>query len=348
MAIPSDAAIYRLQDSDDAIIYVAGRLFDLDDKIKSENLERAILLGVADAAEAAGVRLNRKITYVPFRDADQVALAGENTTQILFEKDLDRLRHTVLIVAYIDGLAKDEGVCFEVGYCYATGALVVLISTDFFFHQLPSGAEGEFEPLLMISAGVLVRFPHLIRNSALSFHDMLLRTREHISEEIRKAVCHILVQTPGRRDFQPNMASGSEQVRVFVDFGGELYEWQRLLSQELEDSTRKNSRLHIRRPRRYNGMTGESLEDLAHLDLSALAEADLLVTCTDSDEAPPGSAFLQGAMCALGRPTWMYNSKITSLCGPGGYKSSRNLMLDYSASRTFHSLEALTSALKSL
>lgn len=347
MPIASDAVIYRLQDSDDAIIYVAGRLFDLEEKIKSENLEQAILLGVSDAAEAAGVRLNRQVTYVPFRDADQVAIAGENTTRILFEKDLDRLRRTVLIVVYIDGLAKDEGVCFEIGYCYAAGALVVLISTDFFFHQLPSGAEGEFDPLLMISADVLVRYPHLIRNSTLPFYDMLLRTREHISEEIRKAMYHTLVQSPSRRDFQSNMASGSEQVRVFVDFGGELYEWQRLLSQELENSTR-NPRLHIRRPRRYNGSAGESLKDLAHIDLRALAEADLLVTCTDSDEAPPGSAFLQGVMYALGRPTWMYNSKTTILCGPGGYRSSRNLMLDYSASRTFHSLEALILALNSL
>ncbi len=76
----------------------------------------------------------------------------EDKTRRLFELDLVRLRRATLLVSYIDGLAKDEGVCFEIGYAYASGAAILLISTDFFDVELPNGEKTPLDPLLCAAA----------------------------------------------------------------------------------------------------------------------------------------------------------------------------------------------------
>ncbi|MGH4015730.1 MAG: hypothetical protein ACRDSL_17760 [Pseudonocardiaceae bacterium] len=133
---------------------------------------------------------------------------------------------------------------------------------------------------------------------------------------------------------------------MFLDFGGSVYEWQALLLDELEQSVAPNDQLTFIRARRYD--SAQPPEDAAAHDLMALARTVLLVSCTDSDEAPAGTAFLQGAMCALGRPVWMYNLKRTAIRAANDYRSSRNLMLDYSATRTFRRLTDLATALREL
>jgi hypothetical protein len=139
-------------------------------------------------------------------------------------------------------------------------------------------------------------------------------------------------------------AASNERV-VLLEFGGRTFEWQEMLEEELLRLVGPCPGTRFVRSHRYD-LTGSG--NLGGQDLAALSQADLLVTCTDSDEASPGTAVLQGAMCALGRPVWMYNSKRTAIRADGGYRSSRNLMLDYSADRTFSSLQDLATALSSM
>jgi nucleoside 2-deoxyribosyltransferase len=102
------------------------------------------------------------------------------------------------------------------------------------------------------------------------------------------------------------------------------------------------------RSRRYAEDRSLPLHAAVQHDLTAAARATVVVTCTDSDEAPAGTAFLQGVRCALSRPVWMYNSKRTAIRAANDYRSSRNLMLDYSATRTFRRLSALAAGLREL
>lgn len=329
----------------EAMIYVAGRLFDIEEKLKSERLERAVLDGVHNAAAPAIVSPSLRTTFIPFRDVGQEELAAADKTKQLFDMDLIRLRRTVLLVSYIDGMAKDEGVCFEVGFAYMAGAAVLLISTDFFDIELPNGEAVPLDPLLYATATRLIRRPQLTA-PARTFRDTLRESRTAALADVRSAVCDLLRQVPEERPkWHKSVKSGADYLEVLVDFGGMVYEWQTLLYRELERLVGPTTRVRLARTQRYDAASGHTA---GQHDLDALMRADLLVTCTDLDEAPAGAAVLQGAMCALGRPIWMYNSKRTMILAAGGYRSSRNLMLDYSATRRFKTLADLAAALRAL
>lgn len=328
----------------DAIVYVAGRLFDIEEKLKSELLEEAVLAGVSDAAVEAGLRITRHPTFVPFRDAGQEELVVEDKTRRLFELDIRRLQRAALLVSYIDGLAKDEGVCFEIGYAFGAGVPILLISTDFFWLELPSREEVPFDPLLVVAATELLRQPHLVAAPGLSFRDILIATRSSMLGTVRASVQQLLLKP---FPIQPcrQQRSGSDRTTVLVDFGGGVFEWQRLLYERLMREV-QSSEICLQVTRRYDA--DRSAADAARADLHTLLAADVLVTCADGDEAPSGSAFLQGVASALGCPIWMYNSKRTWIRAGQAYRSSRNLMLDYSATRVFRSLEELATALRTL
>jgi nucleoside 2-deoxyribosyltransferase len=333
---------------DEAIIYVAGRLFDIEDKLKSELLEAAVLKGVRDAATRAGLPTPPRPTFVPFRDAGQEELVADDKTRQLFDMDLARLRRTVLLVSYIDGLAKDEGICFEIGYAYMAGAVILLISTDFFDIEMPSGEALPLDPLLREAATHLIRRPQLAESSG-TFHDMLLASRALILTEVRSAVCDLLSRPHERLAHPESVHRTAGHLEVLIDFGGSIYEWQALLLDKLEALVGSSSGVRLVRTGRYDALPAEATDRPASPgDLDALAHVDILVTCTDADEAPAGTAILQGAMCAMGRPVWMYNSKRTAILASGGYRSSRNLMLDYSATRVFRTLTDLAAALRKL
>ena len=327
------------------LIYVAGRLFDIDEKLKSEALEEAVRAGVQAAAASLGLDPDRLPTFVPFRDAGQEELIVADKTRRLFELDLGRLRRTVLLVSYIDGLAKDEGVCFEIGYVYASGGAILLISTDFYDVELPNGDAAPLDPLLSTAATRLIRQPHLATTDR-RFREQLETTRTHVLADVRAATTELLLDPTNPPPFDAAPTDSSQEV--LLEFGGDVFEWQTLLQDRLLQLVGEQHRLRFVRSRRYAGDRSLPLHAAAQHDLTAAGRATVVVTCTDSDEAPAGTAFLQGVRCALNRPTWMYNSKRTAIRAANDYRSSRNLMLDYSATRTFGRLTELAAALREL
>jgi len=325
------------------IICVAGRLFDLHEKLKSEELERAVLAGAKGAADELGLTIPADATFVPYRDAGQETMEEGDKTRVLFELDEGRLARTALLVAFIDGLSKDEGVCFEIGYAWARGSAILLVSTDFFEMVLPNQHRVPVDPLIARAATTLVRRPRLQKATG-QFQDDLERTRDALFKEVCTAVKELALEDVGQPP--PFGSTWQKGHHTLVDFGGFVFEWQERLFMELQDRLGK-AVANVTRTQRYENRAWTA-EEAAAYDLDAVGRAGLLVTGTDGDEAPSGTAFLQGAMRALGRPVWMYNSKRTKLVGPGGYESSRNLMLDHSASRVFRSIESLAGAIREM
>jgi nucleoside 2-deoxyribosyltransferase len=325
-----------------AIVYVAGRLFDLDQKLSSERLEEAVLLGLSDALGAPQSSLPDGLTFVPFRDAKQEALVAADKTRQLFDLDIGRLRRTALLVSYIDGLSKDEGVCFEIGFAYGVGASILLVSTDFFDLELPSGQEYPLDPLLVAAATELIRRPQLLNLDG-SFRHILLTSRASVMQAVRTSVRNLLAAHAGPAPPRAAPLRSDGPMNVFLEFGGTVYEWQRHLQERVQRAIPSGGRIQLLRSHRYDSNTSARAEALRDFDV--LCDSHLLITCTDADEAPPGAALLQGLMFALNRPVWMYNSKRTALRAAGGYRSSRNLMLDHSASRVFSTIDELTEEL---
>ncbi len=332
-----------------SLVYVAGRLFDIEEKVKSEYLEGAVLSGIRDAAARASLEAPvRACTYVPFRDANQESLDAEDKTRRLYEADMERLGRAVLLVSYVDGLAKDEGVCFEIGAATALGVPSILVSTDFFSIATRGGVSGPLDPLMGLLATRLIREPRLpIEHN--TFLMSLLKARETVLTEVTAAVSDVLRAgvgaTPtGKIGRDPWISTDSP--RLYLDMGGELFEWQQRLADEIEGAV--CGRYAIRRPMRFKReafRTQVDWHEAARTDLSVLSWADLVVVCSDAEECPTSAALALGLATGLGIKTGLYNSKVTSIEGPGGYCSSRNLMLDYSATWRADSLDELVARL---
>lgn len=347
---PPIPLVEKLHSDPRSIIYVATRLFDIEEKIKAERLEESVLDGVKRASALAGFDIpTRAITFVPFRDSAQEQLESHIKTRLLYEQDIDRLDRTLLVVAYIDGLAKDEGICFELGYAYSKRIPILLISTDFISHRLPTGFELPLDPLLWMSASSIVRHPRIELNQVM-FLDNLLATRKNVLSTVSKEVEQLLTETYPSYSIQQNQWNHSDRIQIFAEFGGELFEWQTMLADKLAAVASENPHLILHRPCRYlvSYPTGEYASkdiepplSLAQVDLTRAASSRIVILCSDADEYPSGSAFIQGFAKGLGREVWLYDSKRTKIIGPGGYESSRNLMIDCSANRVFRNFSAL-------
>lgn len=340
----------RLLSDNNSMIYLASRLFDIDEKVKSEYLEQAVLSGIRRATRSKGIPdIQRHFTFVPFRDAGQEELQAEDKTKILYDNDISRLNNTVLMVAYIDGLAKDEGVCFELGYAFSKQIPILLISTDFISHRLPNGLEVPLDPLILNSATRLIRLVDIPLDHG-TFLDNLLAARQRVFTRVSEDV-YDLVASPLQSLSKPHVSSSGSVINVFAEFGGEIFEWQSMLAKKLSAEVR-NERIQIVRTKRYQEVLNEgnsiNISQIANTDLKYIDTCSIVIICSDSDECPSGSAFIQGYARGLQKEIWLYNSKRTVITGPGGYVSSRNLMLDYSANKVFRSFAELIDAMRAI
>lgn len=342
------------------VIYIATRLFDIEEKIKAERLECAVLDGIKQASQNTDQDLPADIcTFVPFRDSNQDSLTAVDKTRILFDDDINRMQKAIMLVAYIDGLSKDEGVCFEIGFAYAKKIPILLILTDFISHQLPSGQSFLIDPLISESASAIV-LNNTLPNPEEPFHDYLLRARAITLENVTQQVTRILLTPTQKNNSEAIANTKKDTITIFVEFGGELFEWQSLLADKITSAIQKNPKLASLRSSRYGSPSQvqqyversqsnrEWIEINATQELRNIEKSDIVIICSDMDESPSGSAFIQGYATGLNKTIWLYNSKSTKIIGPGGYVSSRNLMLDYSASKVFKRLDHVEKEIENL
>jgi nucleoside 2-deoxyribosyltransferase len=134
------------------VFYIAHRLFAAHD--------RALAASLADRL-ADKVGTDR--VFLPFCDTDEEDLVAEVKGQRLFELDGERLRRLDVLIAILHGPGLDDGVCMEIGYAWAVGAPVILVTTDFQTYSLTeNGPHLDFpDPLLHAVATRIVRLPLL-------------------------------------------------------------------------------------------------------------------------------------------------------------------------------------------
>lgn len=117
--------LYSIQECLEAMemIYIAGPLFS-EAEMKF-NVELDIFL------RNKGYR-----TFLPQRDGYKLAdllldgLSPPQAMDMIFDKDLEIIRASDIIVMILDGRVPDEGACVEVGYAYALKKECVGLKTD--------------------------------------------------------------------------------------------------------------------------------------------------------------------------------------------------------------------------
>ena len=192
-------------------IYICTKLFNYNDKIQAEYLETALKN-----------KLNCDI-FMPFRDTDENNLIGLNRTKIIYDSDIERLNSgkVILLVALYDGICKDEGISFEIGYAYGKGIPIFIINTDFIWYAIGE-KEFLFDPIVSTMCSGYFHQYAISENS--SFYEALISSQKRAFELAAEKIAELLTKkTIPSCVFCEDLSNH----KVFIDFGGLRYEYQR-------------------------------------------------------------------------------------------------------------------------
>ncbi len=338
-----------------SIVYVVTRLFDYTEKIKAESVEKAVLNGLVRAMQEKGIErsTSEAITFVPFRDTAQDKMKAVNKTKTIYDEDLKRLRNLFMMVGFLDGLSKDEGVCMEIGYAYGVGVPILLVLTDFIrreFKEIPS-SEHLLDPVLLAMVSKLI-YQYKIPETQTTFLNRLIEGLENVYKKVDDTVYQIAM-SPDL--FQHAVIPRLPPPEVYIDFGGGHYEWERLLQERLLQTLSLRG-ISSQISQRYAWSAGKSaafhsapfISDLGLKDITHAANAKVIITCGDADEMSSGTAAIQGFARSLNKKVLLYDSKLTYLVGDDEHRMSRNLMIDYSADKIVRHFDDLPEAVEVL
>jgi nucleoside 2-deoxyribosyltransferase len=98
-------------------VYLAAPLFS--------EAERDFNSKLRDKIKNAGFKV-----FLPQEDSNNVR-DEKNRQQIIFNKNVDAIESSDIIVAVIDGTDADSGTAWEIGYAFAKGKPTIGLRTDF-------------------------------------------------------------------------------------------------------------------------------------------------------------------------------------------------------------------------
>ncbi len=344
------------------IIYIITRLFDYAEKIKAEDIEQAVKRGIGRALQDIGIvsKQGVRTTFVPFRDTTQ-KIAGNlssavmtNLNQTIYFEDIERLNRSFALIGFFDGLAKDEGICMEVGYAYGIERPVILVVTDF----VRAGFKGVLnrehllDPVITAMASKVI-YQYNIPTTEAPFRTQLQEALEMLYMKVENETCLLCLESVKKNEEnqQKILTPALDKYDVYIDFGGGLFEWQRILQDRLvEILLRRGLSCVISDRYTYyaKNANNKSILELGRREINKAQSSSVIVTCSDSTEMNSGTAALQGYSRALGKKVLLYDSKTINMVGDNQYLSSHNLMIDYSANRTVERFDDLPIAVDKL
>lgn len=360
------------------IIYVMTRLYDFSEKIKGSMLEDGVLRGVKKALEEMEFEFKYFPTFLPFRDTREDEIISKDRTKIIYEGDMKRLNRLFAVVGSLDDPSKDEGICMEIGYAAGKKVPILVVVTDFIWYASRHIPEIEYivDPVLLKLIGKLLLINRLppsqeqhkdwtLENMIKVKRDYLQRATTALNEVIEKVSeeVYFMVKRPWEyiSDFILKMSTKkypcSRRPRIYLEFGGGMYEWQREYMRRLKQKLIAQGDYEVLFSRRHNpkfqrkifSRYGErSPSVLGEIDLENAVSSDVIITCGDENEMNSGTAAIHGLVKALGKKVIMYYSGNMKVVGEGGHEMTKNLMLQYSSDRIVTSLSELIAVIKGI
>jgi hypothetical protein len=310
------------------VYYIAHRLFAAHDRALA-----------ADLAERLADKVGPNRVFLPFCDTDEEELVADVKGRRLFELDRERLRWIDAMVAILHGPSLDDGVCMEIGYAWACGVPVVVLTTDFQTYSLTAGGlRLEFpDPLIEAAATRVIRLPRLgppttasELGTASRFTAFRERNLVQAASALGTAVA-ALFELPATHRHEPRPPAGG---LVFVEPSPYGHRGIDHLVQE---------RVPVgHRPVGPQRFAAPDPVSAALADLNAAVGARRLLVDVSGPETPPGAALLIGAACAIGTPTAVYACRTGFTHAAGREPNWRNLMIQYAVQARLDTPEAVT------
>lgn len=297
---------------DDKFIYICTKLFNYNDKLQAEYLESSLKN-----------KLNCNI-FMPFRDTDENKLTGSNRTKIIYDADIERLNsgNVILLAALYDGICKDEGISFELGYAYGKGIPIFIINTDFIWYAMEN-KEFIFDPIVeRMCSGYLHQYQIKEHDS---FYDSLMLSQKGAYDLAAERISDILSENT---IFKSSISKENLMNDVFIDFGGGKYEYQREYAKWIKEKLTSMS-ISVKMSNRYSRIEQTSaLEDLENL-----LNSKYYICLGDEVELNSGTAALMGLARCKGKKIILYESSNLEIHGENGHCMKKNLMIDFSVDK---------------
>jgi hypothetical protein len=340
-----------------APVYIATKLFDYAGRLLSAAAEEALVRGIRRGLAEQSLRSAGNLAFLPFRDSNEAIDPALSelalVTEQIYQIDIAAIRRSYAVVALLNDPQKDSGVCFEVGYAAALGRPIMPVVNDFIDYRYDP-----WEWVYPLDPVICAIAPAILKEATLPAPATGDRRRHYrraqdtgittLQERLASAGSE-LVRAPGQFMHPlPEAPPSGARPRVHLEFGGGLYEWQRLLCAEaLRHLHEAELSCDVTTARRYEA-AGQPLGDATRADIAAALGADVVVTLGDGADMDAGAATIQGLARGAGRQVVLYYSGAVRWITSSRDPEDRNLMLQQSADLLVRTLRDLPDAIQRL
>lgn len=297
---------------DGRFIYICTKLFNYNDKLQAEYLESSLRN-----------RLNCNV-FMPFRDTDENKLTGSSRTKIIYDSDIEMLNSgkVILLAVLYDGICKDEGISFEIGYAYGKEIPIFIINTDFIWYAIEN-KEFLFDPIVEKMCSDYLHQYQIIENG--SFYDSLMLSQKGVFDLAAEKISNLL---GAKKVFQSSISKENMMYDVFVDLGGGKYEYQREYAKWIKEKL-TSMNISVKVSNRYSRIEQTSAIE----DLRNLLNSTYYVCLGDEVELNSGTAALLGLARCKRKKIILYESSNIEIHGENGHCMKKNLMIDFSVDK---------------
>ncbi len=296
----------------------ATRLFSPMDRISALNLSEALVERIHKEYDLSFENAYDCV-FVPYRDTDQEKIQGAHRSRQIFLLDIENLKKSTVIVARLDGLSKDSGVTFEMGYAKAKGIGSECLFTDFIWQGNTQGVQWTLDPVIQLAD--ITAFSHYKPPTTVPYREAQMQQEKNAIEDFTKQI-KTLVQIDDPLRIQKSHTNRS----IYVDCMGGKYDWNRHFYCRLP----KDDAIHPAL-RWSETQTWEQLLQSAQTDLRHAMDAKTAVFIGDCTELDMGTSFLMGLCYGMGKQIVFQYTADSYFCGDGGQQMRINLMLEQCA-----------------
>lgn len=336
------------------IIYIATRLFNIQDKMAGNKLEQKVYSILKDCVKRSGESMNTYPLYLPYRDTNEDRLLGcDDAFEIIYEADIQRLERLYALVTYLDDPTKDDGICMEIGYAYANGVPIILLSSDVQYYRIDRSISYHSDPIIHKMTAEYIYMPEIppsiyeissqcdrMEMVAKEYDERLLSAEEDILKRMESVIEGLFF------DYEKYIPSQIKvdipNRKVFIDMIGGKYEWSRMIQEKIVKELEKSKVTYYCGNRFFcdeNDMLtrGEN-------DIKKLLASDIVAVCVDGTETDAGASALIGMAKKMNKTIILYYSSTCDIL-EGESSCLRNLMIELSADCICSSYEKLVNVI---
>jgi nucleoside 2-deoxyribosyltransferase len=308
-------------------LYIETKLFNVNDRLTSLNLCELINSWID-----MGLLQEMEYCFLPYRDSNNEVGEVEDIGRAIFELDVATMRSCGGVTGYIDGPEQDAGCGFEIGFAYALGYPINLVTTDYFKCSAGDSSNTYVVSKLLQYIAKVVHAPDPNQN--------ITNYREQCEELLNRAMTALrlnLIEDFGTvKEPKPAMQPQEVVYDFYLDPNFKYTESGRNLMESIITAIENAGKSYV---------IGDNQGDIA-VDIDNLTKSGRGIFFADPFDPNLDTSILQGIAYGIGRDPILYSSS------QQWYETStmsykRNVMVYYSAYAVVSSLTELVSLISS-